>query len=200
MGYWGKVFARAWTDTKESFGWNQKTLLTVVVAVAGVVGTLFQLGFGAAFASATGLLWIALPVASVAFVVFAWNCFSAIIDVELSRRADQKSAAPQQPPPNYEAWRHVDRLTLREAAYLWCDLSPEGSMPSNVRAWYEALASAVRKGELNLEYRPSGRMMGRDADFDYQKDNPDLNTTVKRTALQAWAKKHNYDPKFLRDA
>src|SRR4051812_9231229 len=113
--YWRKVFARAWADTKQSFGWNQKTLVTVLVVLAGVVGTLFKLGFGAAFESATGLIWTALPVIGVAFVLFAWNFFSAIIEVEFSRRVE--------PPLDYAAIRHIDQMSLRDAAFFWCDLS-----------------------------------------------------------------------------
>jgi hypothetical protein len=206
--YWRKVFARAWADTKQSFGWNITTLVSVLVVLAGVVGTLFQLGFGAAFESATGLLWPVLPVVGVAFVLFAWNFFSAIIDVELSTRTDQKVAVLQSalanlrqpPPPDYRPWRHVDQLALWEAAFLWCDLSPAvGPMPSNVAAWYGALAAAVTKGELKFVFRDRGYGDSQ-RHYDNQKRNPELGTSVKRTALQAWAKKHNYDPKFLKDA
>jgi hypothetical protein len=48
----------------------------------------------------------------------------------------------KEPPLDYAAIRHIDRLTLREAAFFWCDL-PVGrqSMPSNVSTWYELLQS-----------------------------------------------------------
>jgi hypothetical protein len=175
------------------------------MALVGIGVTFIQLGFAAMLTSAVGLSWTALPFVVAGCLLFVWNFFSvpAALDAELGKKIaalEASLANLQKPPPDYGAWRHVDKLTLREAAFLWCDLPPEGSMTSNVRAWYEALASAVRKGELNFEYRPSGRMMDRDADFDYQKDNPDLNTKVERTALQSWAKKHNYNPKFLKDA
>jgi hypothetical protein len=45
-------------------------------------------------------------------------------------------------------------LPLREAAFLWCDLSPGPSMPANVQAWFNALSSAIQRGELPFEHQP----------------------------------------------
>jgi hypothetical protein len=42
--YWRRVFARAWADTKQSFGWNQKTVATALVALAGLAVAFIQLG------------------------------------------------------------------------------------------------------------------------------------------------------------
>jgi hypothetical protein len=137
-------------------------------------------------------------------VLFGWNFVSvpAVLHAELDEKIaslESKLANLEQPAPNYAAIRHVDRLTLRDAAFYWCDLSPGRWMPSNVRDWYEALASAVRKGELDFEpkYSDYGH---RETQRDLQKRNPDLGTIVKRTALQTFAKRYNHDPKFLRDA
>jgi hypothetical protein len=203
--YWRKVFARAWSGTKQSFGWNQKTVATALVALAGLAVAFIQLGFVAMLASAIGLMWTALPFAIAGLVLFGWNFFSAqkALYTELGEKIaslESKLANFAGPlTPDYAAWRHVDRLNLRDAAFLWCDLPPSGPMPSNVSAWYSALASAVMKGELAFEPRYSG-YGHRETDRDVQRRNPDLGTIVKRTALQAFAKKHGHDPKFLRDA
>ena len=208
--YWRKVFARAWADTKQSFGWNQKTAATVLVAVAGLVVTLFQLGFAATVASAVGLLSAGAALSSIiaGVVLFVWNFFSAQANlyIELSKSSGEKIAALEsalaelkEPPLDYAAIRHIDRLTFREAAFFWCDL-PVGrqSMPSNVSTWYSALQSAVRKGELDFVPEYSG-YRDPEREREHQKSRPHLNTVVKRTALQAFAKRHGYDPKFLRD-
>ena len=210
MAYWRKVFARAWADTKQSFGWNQKTAATVLVAVIGLVVTFFQLGFAATVASALGLLSAGAALSSIVAgaVLFVWNFFSAQANlyVELSKTSSEKIATLEsalakleEPPPDYTAVRHIDRLTLREAAFYWCDLPPGRSMPSNVRDWYNALASAVSKGELVFEPKHSG-YMGPETERDIQKRNPQLDTIVTRKALQAFAKRHGHDPKFLQDA
>jgi hypothetical protein len=50
-------------------------------------------------------------------------------------------------------------------------------MPSNVSAWYYALASAVTKGELNFEPKFTG-YGNRATERDVQKRNPQLDTIV----------------------
>ena len=108
----------------------------------------------------------------------------------------------KQPPLEYAAIKHIDRMTLREAAFYWCDLPVgRGWMPSNVESWYNALAAAVTKGELKFEAKYSGYEYGHgEREYEHQKSRPHLHTEVTRKALQAFAKRHGYDPKFLRDA
>jgi hypothetical protein len=203
--YWRKVLARAWADTRQSFGWNQKTAATVLGALAMVAVAFFHFGFAAMLTSAIGLFWTALPFAIAGLSLFVWNFFSvpAALHAELGEKIaslESKLANLEQPAPDYAAIRHIERLTLREAAFYWCDL-PVGrqSMPSKVRDWYEALAAAVRKGELDFVPDYSG-YMDLDREREYRKSRPHLNTVVTRTALQAFAKMHGHDPKFLRDA
>jgi hypothetical protein len=206
MGYWRKVFARAWADTKHSLGWNQKTVWAVLLAAVSIAVTFFQLGLAATVASATAGAALSSLIAGL--VLFVWNFFSAPANLytELSRSSGQKIAALEtelaelkEPPPDYAAIRHIDRMTLRVAAFYWCDLSPGYAMPSNVQQWYGALASAVTRGELNFE--PEYHSLGSHNEMEraVQKRNPKLDTIVTRKSLQAFAKKHGYDPKFLRD-
>src|SRR5262245_9027233 len=196
MGYWRKVFARAWADTKQSFGWNQKTVATVLVALVGIGVAFVQLGFAAMLTSATGVFWTALPFVIAGCVLLVWNFISVppALDAELGKKVaalEATLANSQQPPPDYMAWRHVDRMTLGRAAYLWCDLSPGAAMPPHVRAWYEALASAIRRGELNFEPRPAGIISKREREL--EKNDPTRDATVTRAALQAFAKMHGYE-------
>jgi hypothetical protein len=203
--YWRKVFARAWADTKQSFGWNQKTAIIVLTAVVGLAVTYFQSGSIAAIASATGLFWTGLATVAAALVIFLWNFFSIppTLDTELNKKIaglESKLANLEQPPPNYAAIRNIDRLTLREAAFYWCDLPVgRGWMPSNVLDWYKALVAAVRSGELDFVPDHSG-YRDYDREREHRKSRPHLGTVVTRSALQAFAKRHGYDPKFLRDA
>jgi hypothetical protein len=93
--YWHKVFARAWADTKQSFGWNQKTAAAVLVALAGIGVAFFQLGIIAMIASATGLFWTGLPFVGAGLFLFVWNFFSAVASLytELSKSSGEKIAA-----------------------------------------------------------------------------------------------------------
>jgi hypothetical protein len=104
--YWRKVFARAWADTKQSFGWNEKTAVIVLTAVMGLVVTYFQSGSIAAIASATGLFWTGLATVAVAFVIFLWKFVSIppALDTELNKKIaslESKPANLEQPPPDY---------------------------------------------------------------------------------------------------
>jgi hypothetical protein len=209
--YWRKVFARAWADTKQSFGWNQKTAAAVLVWVSSLVVTFFQLGFAATVASALASLSAAAALSSAiaGCLLFVWNFFSAQANLylELSKSSGEKIAALEttalaklkEPPLDYAAIRHIHRLTLREAAFYWCDLPVErGWMPNNVATWSGALQSAVRNGELDFEPVYSA-YKDFEKEREHQKRNPHLHTEVTRKALQAFAKMHNYNPKFLKD-
>jgi hypothetical protein len=136
--------------------------------------------------------------------LFVWNFFS--VPVALHRDLRQKIAALEttiaelkDPPPDYVAIRHIDRMTLRTAAFYWCDLSPGHAMPSNVQQWYGALASAVTNGELKFEPKYHS-LRPNETEREAQQRNPQLDTMVTRKALQAFAKKRGHDPTFLRDA
>lgn len=146
-----------------------------------------------------------VAVVGAGFFLFVWNFFSvpAALHTELSEKIaalDSTLAELKEPPLDYAAIRLIDRLTLREAAFYWCDLPVgRGMMPSNVATWSSALQSAVTKGELDFEPEYSG-YRDREREYEHQKSRPHLHTVVKRTALQKFTKRHGYDPKFLRDA
>jgi len=111
MAYWRKVFARAWADTKQSFGWNQKTAATVLVAAIGLVVTFFQLGFAATVASALGLLSAGAALSSIVAgaVLFVWNFFSAQANlyVELSKTSSERSPLWNR---HSQSWRSRHRI------------------------------------------------------------------------------------------
>ena len=153
--YWRKVLSGAWDRTYNPLGWNAKKVAVVLIAVGTIVAADVHLGLAAMITSAVGYLWIAVPVAFAAIILFVWGFLqttaSLCADLGNTSRTtiselEAALAQYQKPAPDYEAWRHVDRLTLREAAFLWCDLSPGPSMPPNVQAWFNALSSAIQRG------------------------------------------------------
>jgi hypothetical protein len=201
--YWRRVFKTAWDDTKHSFGWNQKTVATGLIAIAGVLVAFFHFGVTAAITSATGIFWVALPFAIAGLVLFAWNFFSTPLRLNANLRAkinelEAAAANFKKPPPDYSACK----LTLRQAAFLWCDLEPISSdwPPPQVLAWLTALKASVKKGELKFvpkidPYQPGGEARQRI----HQMENAYSDTIVTRSALRQFAKKNGYDPAFLRD-
>jgi hypothetical protein len=207
-GYWRKVLSGAWDRTYKPLGWNAKKFAVVLIAIGTIVAADVHLGLAATITSAVGYLWIAVPVAFAAIVLFVWGFLqtTASLYADLSNTSrttiselEAALAHYQKPAPDYDAWRHVDRLTLREAAFLWCDLSPGPSMPPNVQAWFNALGSAIQRGELPFEHQP--RAFGHtETERQLEKKGPMLNTVVMRTALQRFARANNHHPIFLRDA
>ncbi|MEA2889174.1 MAG: hypothetical protein QOD11_3534 [Bradyrhizobium sp.] len=108
-------------------------------------------------------------------------------------------AKHEQPTPNYEAWRHVHELNLRQAAFLWCDIEPRMSSPPEVTAWTKALEAAIKKAELS--FVPKFSEYGSHGDqYKQQMEGAWHETVVTRDQLRAFAKAHGYDPIFLRDA
>ena len=70
-------------------------------------------------------------------------------------------------------------------------------MSDKVRAWFNAIRSAIQKGELGFELGPgSGSVSERRT---YQKDNPNLDTIVTRDQLKAYATEIGEAPLFLQD-
>jgi hypothetical protein len=207
-GYWQKVLSGAWDKTWKPLGWNLQKTAVVLVAIGTVIAAGFHLGLAAMITSAVGYLWIVAPVLFAAVILFVWGIFdtqakmyaelSGASTATISELSDALARA-KEPPPDYEAWQHVDHLSLKQAAFLWCDLSPRNSMPPNVKAWFTALASAVRRGDLTFEATATP-YVNMDVAREMEKLTPTLDTVVKRGALQAFAKKNGHDPKFLRDA
>ena len=205
-GYWRKVLSGAWDETYRPLDWTATKAAVVLVAVGTIILAGVHLGPGAIFASAVGYLWILAPIAFAALVLFVWGSFQTTAELYAKLDATTRTtiaeleaalAGYQKPPPDYEAWRHVDRLTLREAAFLWCDLSPGPSMPPNVHAWFNAFSSAIQRGELPFEHQPRARVHA-ETERQSEKRNPTLSTVVARTALQRFAKANDHHPKFLR--
>jgi hypothetical protein len=201
--YWRKVLSGAWDKTYKPLDWTAKKAAVVLVAVGTIILTGVHLGPGAMFASASGYLWIIAPTAFAALVLFVWGCFQTTAELYTTSqtRITELEAALveyQKPQPDYEAWRHVDRLTLREAAFLWCDVTPGPSMPLNVHAWFNAFSSAIQRGELPFEHQPRAHVHA-ETERQLEKRNPMLSTVVTRTALKRFAKANDHHPMFLRD-
>ena len=205
--YWRKVLSGAWDKTYKPLDWTGKKAAVVLVAVGTIILAGVHLGPGATFASVSGYLWIIAPIAFAALVLFIWGAlqttaelYAELYTTSRTRTTELEAALAeyQKPPPDYEAWRHVDRLTLREAAFLWCDLSPGPSMPPNVHAWFNAFSSAIQRGELPFEHQPRAHVHA-ETERQLEKRNPTLSTVVMRAALQRFAKANDHYPIFLRN-
>ena len=109
---------------------------------------------------------------------WTWRSFIAGV-LSLARPARNVLCTPKNQPPNYAAWRHVDRFSVRQAAHLWCDIDPNESATLEIKIWCQAFTSALKRGELKYE-NLSGKVL------------------LTRETLKEFAEEHGYDPVFLR--
>ena len=59
--------------------------------------------------------------------------------------------APQPITPNWDAWKHVEKFTVRNAACLLENLEPTIYLRDpKIDPWIHALCAAIRKGELDF--------------------------------------------------
>lgn len=207
--YWTRVLSGAWDKTWRPLGWDRKKAAVALLAIGGTIAALFQFGWAEMITSVTGLFWTVVPVCFAAFILFVWGVIEtqAKIYKNLTQTTDETIRVLQdiivryqsQPSPPYDAWRHIEQMTLHYAAFYLCGMIPRSPMPMRVIQWREALEAAVRKGDL--EFEPSYTQSAtKELQYEYQKKNANARTKVTRDQLKTFAKKFGYDPPFLRDA
>jgi hypothetical protein len=201
--YWQEVLSTAWRETRYPFRFSTKAVAALVTALAPIMIAGLRGGFAGMTSTGTGYFLIALAPVSAAFVLFVCNVIEAqtmIYAAARTRIADLEAVLGKSLELNYDAWRHREKLELREAAFLWCDMQPRTSMPPNVRAWYEGLVGAIQTGEL--QFLPQHFLDAQPGDIQrrLQQERPTFKTVVTRSHLRTFAKLHGYDPAFLRDS
>jgi hypothetical protein len=203
--YWRTVFSRAWDKTYKPLKWDRAQIAVVLVAIGTVIAAGLHLGLDAMLSSLIGYVWIAVPVAFAAAALFLWGMVEAISEIHAQQndriaQLETALAASKSPAPDYKALRHVNRFSLRDAAFLFCDLRPVSKMPGQVQDWYSALESSVRQGDLVIEPKDTGMgYLSKSDARQIERQRPQLDTVVLRVALVDFAKRHGHDPVFLRD-
>lgn len=155
------------------------------------------------------LPWPLVVAAVWAMVVGVANVVTLFITLAALRELRSAQRAPTQTArlivhPFYEAWRHVERFTVEDAAFLWADIEPRGGRSTpEVGAWIEALCAAIRKGELAFvpvegsipfSLRP---VREKEREIKAQQASADRSTMVRRVSLAAFAEAKGHRPKFL---
>jgi hypothetical protein len=172
---------------------------TVVAVVAAFIKALpWPFIVMGGFCMLVGAVYLAMAPLAFKVLIAAREAIKARAEAEAAGATETAlpPSKPKKPPvaAHYEPWKHVDELTIREAAFLWKGLEP--SVPSNftseVSAWIEALMSAVKKGEIEFKPKHSNPRQ-----IEYERQNPDANTVIYRMSLMDFAIKHRYTPEFL---
>ena len=170
-------------------------------------------GLGVTVLSAVGAVIKGLPwpfVLMAAFCTLVATAYLAVFPaiykalraVAESAERDATKSLPKRIPPHYEAWKHVEKFTLAQAAYLWENLDPNTEdEPTEVPAWVAAFCSAIQEGKLQFEPKLITQIhtnsRARDQTIASQKAHPDSTTEVTRASLVNFARKNSYKPKFL---
>ena len=94
-----------------------------------------------------------------------------------------------------EAWKHVSKLRVSDAARLWCDIAPGAMVTQDAIAWGRVLLDAIESGELPCVQNEA--LYKRSTSYSY--DKPHWSTEVTRDALKAWARTRGFSPSFLQD-
>jgi hypothetical protein len=182
-----------------------------------------KLGLGGLFAAGAALI-VGVPAAIIkgvpwpitlmagVSILIAVACLAATpliirLAIEAMRPVPEPNKAPQPIRPHWDAYKHYDKFTVRQAACLLEDLEPSTrSHNPKVEARIGALCAAIRKGELkfilNTEelggyHMPLDPLDARKALTKRQMENPDANTEIPKGALMDFAKLNNIDLKYL---
>jgi hypothetical protein len=160
------------------------------------------------FMAYAAISWAVLFLFRVAFIApfQVWKAQTALLDAATDAAEDR---VPPKVTPNYQAWRHVEKFTVFQAAHLWAGREPKGgSLHSDAVAWEKAVCSAIRTGKLEFIPRPlrpgpysMHDITAKQIEWDQkrQQENPDSATEVSREQLVRFAKNNGEKPKFLDD-
>jgi hypothetical protein len=142
---------------------------------------------------------ISLPIAVMGGVcMLAGSVFLALVPAILRRlRIPAQSGGPPQSNamPDYDVWRHIENLTLTNAASLWCELDPNVNHSDSGRIKHQARLNLMRDA---VKQRDLALQPGTFSEHDKRWPTEYAYTT--RTALQAWAQKKGFSlPPFLKN-
>jgi hypothetical protein len=202
---WGWIKDKA-TKAKNTYGWV-KFVADIISAIGGGGLITAAVGLMVTIISIIGALLRALPwpfvlmagfctLVGVVYLAMASLAFKVLLAAKRASEEGTPGSKPAQQPiaPHYDAWKHVDRFTIKDAAFLWNDLEPNvrANFSSKVSAWIEAFQNAVRRGEIKIVSRHSNPRL-----IESEKANADSATTITRQSLLSFANKNGHNPTFL---
>lgn len=141
-----------------------------------------QAGVPAPLAIMSGFCTVAASACLFAAFLLVRNAGAKALPVSSSQRQ-----------PSYAAWKLVSKLSVSDAAHLWCGLEPGSRATEECIAWASAMLDAIRRGELAICERPRLTQPA----IDQERNSPTWQTEIARDALKTWAASHGHLPRFL---
>jgi hypothetical protein len=155
----------------------------VVALVVGVVG-----------AAIKGVPWPITLMAGFCTLVAVIYLIALPIFIKSAIHSASPNIADEPIRPHWEAWKHVEKFTVREAAYLLMNLDPSThSKDPKIDAWMKALRAAIRTGDLDFINATKPGMVSIGSLREY----PSESTEIPKLALIDFAKRNNIDLKYL---
>jgi hypothetical protein len=188
---------RAWLGRiKNTWSWGR--FAWQLAGALGLTGILGSIG-GAVWAVIQGVpLPIALMVGYCTLVGAVYLAMAPLAYRALSNSSSNSVGGTNSKViPDYKLWRHIQSLTVGQAAHLWNERDPAVKVEApDVDGVDQLLRDAIKRGELRLVL-----WAGADSsNFSLAKSFPDSGTRIDRGSLKQFATKNGYDPIFLRDS
>lgn len=205
-----------WARTKETIK-RAKGFYSWYSFGSAVVG---KLGLGGLFTTGTALVvgvvasviqGVPWPITLMAAfsVLFAGACLAATpliirVAMPVMQPVPEPNQTRQPVRPHWDAWRHVEKFTVQEAAYLLENLEPSThSKDPKIQAWIKALSAAIRTGDLAFILNTKElNTYHLHTDWEstltkQQRQSADWSTEIPKAALMDFAKRNNIDLKYL---
>lgn len=198
------------TKAKDLYDWYSfSSAIVSWIVLAGVVSGVGVSVVGVATAVIKGVPWPIILMAGVS-TLLASACLAAtplIIRAAMpamQQPVPEPNNTPQPIRPNYDAWKHVDKFTVRRAACLLEDLEPTLNLRDpKMEPWIAALCASIRKGEIDFIVNTEALggyhtpIDGKNILTRQQKENPTDLTEISKAALMDFAKRNDIDLKYL---
>jgi hypothetical protein len=210
--YFRKVLKGAWKKSVPA-SWNRHKFAAFAIPL---IGALAVGGWNGAWSVLPLTIGGVIGFVCVAPVLFVWGLFEtqremyheadaervALAAENANQRKKETPGEPLRPRDDpekvdFEMYRHLQQMPLRTAAQLWAAQVPGMRMQGQAKQTYAMLCGGIQSGELPFEGGALPGMSG--ANLKYYKQQPHPELIVTRDGLKAFAARHNYNPRFLRN-
>jgi hypothetical protein len=180
-----------------SFGSNIVRLIVWIGLFSGLGASVV----GVTAAIIKGVPWPIILMSGVSLLI----AVGGLAVTPLLIRASIQSLAPnkiKQPiAPHWDAWKHVEKFKIYQAAHLLANLEPSiHQRDPKIQAWITGLTAAISTGKLDFIVNRNPAFQSTDSDErvkSRQMKNPNMETEISRAALVDFAKQNNIELKQL---
>ena len=161
----------------------------VVALVVGVIGSAIK-----------GVPWPITVMAGFCTLVAGAYLIALPIFIKSAMQAASPNIADEPIKPHWDAWKHVEKFTVHQAACLLMNLDPS-THPKDpkITAWMDGLCAAIRTKQLDFIPRITTLQHASAAEISksLQRQEASSTTEIPKESLMDFAKRNNIDLKYL---